>query len=204
MFQRMQTEDARTVEEWGLTNPETIAAMKKKARKYRRHESKAKQKKLSAAQRYQQWMSSGGSSFSSSPSPTPPSSARSDRVPRSAGSGGALVRRIGSGQPPPSSPSLSTTSDLAAGGLQHFSSGAPNLRVTRDLASRESSSEAPAALQNNWAGPTSGASAAAPAAPWGMAAGSGSLVVGRGANKRRAKVRAQVPRVAALGGGRTR
>jgi len=205
LFQRMQAKEEEVVNEWGLTNPATIEAMKKKSRKYRRHEQKAKRKNATAAQRFNHlrsanstaqsgWSDVGSVRSTPSPSPTPPASARSDtRVPST------LVRRIGSVPPSPA-----TSQSSEPGGLQHFSSGQPNLRASRELASRGSSGSrerTPVAQTNNFMQPAPAAAAAAPApAPWGMAAQGGSMVVGPGAGKKRKKGRSKVrvPRVAGM------
>jgi Leucine-rich repeat (LRR) protein len=216
MFDRMREKekDSTIVNEWGLSNPETIAALKKKTRRTRRHDTKVKAKKATAAQRLDHYRATQGSSSGWSdagsvrstpaPSPTPPMSARSDS---SARINPSLVRRIGSSAPP--SPANSSMSET--GGLQQFNSGQPNQRASRDLASRGSSGggsrqPTPKTQTNNFLQPVQAAAAApaaAASAPWGMAAQAqggriSAPVVSRGANAKRKKVKKHIPRVAGL------
>ena len=211
MFDRMRDKEQTStiVNEWGLSNPETIAALKKKAQRTRRHDHKVKAKKATAAQRLEHYRATQGSSGWSdasgsvrstpAPSPTPPMSARSDSRMNS-----SLVRRVGSSAPP--SPATSSMSET--GGLQQFNSGQPNQRAARDLASRGSSAEprqpTPKTQTNNFLQPTpAAATPAAASAPWGMAAQAkggrvSAPVVSRGANAQRKKVKKHAPRVAGL------
>ena len=211
MFDRMAQKESAVVNEWGLTDPNAIEALKKKARRTRRHDSKVKKKTMSAAQKldhYQRtqgsssgWSDAGSVRSTPAPSPTPPMSARSDSRMNS-----SLVRRIGSSVPP--SPATSSLSET--GGLQQFNSGQPNQRASRDLRSRGSDGSrgngsrqtTPVTQTNNFlAAP---ASAPAASVPWGMAAqaGAGGRIaaptVQRGGNAKRKKVKKHVPRVAGL------
>ena len=216
LMERMQLKEENLANEWGLSDPRTIDAMAKKARKYRRHEQQAKQKHSTASDRLNNVRARNGGTQNyariGSASPTPPSTARSEPQHRS---GAPLVRRLESA-PPLHSPAGSVRSDNGmagngmAGGLMSFQSGEPNLRASRDLASRGSRDGRPnqaaqhAAIQNNFVStPTVSQVPSLPPAqvdaPWGMAAGGGRIVVGRGGNAaRKKKPKAKVPRVAQI------
>jgi hypothetical protein len=187
LMERMQHKQAGLASEWGLKDPRTIEAMAKKAQKYKRHETKAKQKHSTATQRLDQYRNQ----FSGSPAPTAPSSARSE--PHRSGPA-PLVRRLESAPP---SPAQSKYSDNGTG-LVQFQSGEPNLRASRELASR-GRDHTQGVVRNNFVQPITPPAAVPAAAAWGMAAGDGSaaMLVGPGANtKRKKRPKAKVPRVA--------